>query len=85
MKRLIFILEVYLPSLLSAVDRKDSSSEPKKAVVKWGLVVPWDASGQEDHVFQVSVVCVREWNTLLLFLCSSLGDEGPAEKASYSL
>lgn len=39
MKRLIFILEVYLPSLLSAVDRKDSSSEPRKAVVRWGLVV----------------------------------------------
>lgn len=65
MKRLIFILEVYLPSLLPAVDRKDSSSEPKKAVVRWGLVVraykpnTWGVSGQEDHVFQVSVVCVR--------------------------
>lgn len=58
MKKLITLLEAHLPSILPA-------SEPKNAVVRLGLVIhaykpnAWEASGQEEIVFQASVVCMR--------------------------
>lgn len=62
--RLISILDTYLPSILPAVDRNNSTPEPKKAVIKLDLVVvcayksnTWQAEAGGSHVPGQSGLC----------------------------